>query len=99
MTKNSRALKEEIEYGIRNQGLPVIVIYPEFSEKGDIADSNGISRNIKKLWDKLPAFRDNMHQVPTIHVPCKKELIQSALKDEDYMINTRGVAGASYYRL
>lgn len=28
-TKNSQALAEEINFGINNQGLPVIVIYPE----------------------------------------------------------------------
>lgn len=32
-TKNSQALREEIEYGINTKGLPVIVIYPDFKEK------------------------------------------------------------------
>lgn len=99
VTKNSRALREEIEYGINNQGLPVIVIYPEFSEKSDIADSDGIKKQIKELWNNLPIFRDNMNKVPTLHIPCKKELIKSALQDCDYMINTKGDAKASYYKL
>jgi len=33
ITKNSTALREEIDYGTNNQGLPIIVIYPEFNEK------------------------------------------------------------------
>ncbi len=99
VTKNSRALREEIEYGINNQGLPVIVIYPEFSEKSDIADSDGIKKQIKELWNNLSVFRDNMNKVPTLHIPCKKELIKSALQDGDYMINTKGDAKVSYYQL
>lgn len=31
-TKNSQALREEIDYGINTKGLPVIVIYPDFKE-------------------------------------------------------------------
>lgn len=97
VTKNSRALREEIDYGINDQELPIIVIYPEYSEKSDIATSNGIKQQICNLWDNLPIFRDNMHKVPTLHVPCKKELIRSALLNSNYMINTKGVTGASYY--
>ena len=33
ITKNSRALQEEINYGINTKILPVIVVYPEYSEK------------------------------------------------------------------
>lgn len=99
VTKNSRALREEIDYGINNQGLPIIVIYPEYSEKSDIASSAGIKQQIKNLWDNLPVFRDNMYKVPTLHVPYRKDLIRSALLDSDYMINTKGNAGASYYKL
>lgn len=29
-TKDSRALREEVDYGINTKGLPVIVIYPDF---------------------------------------------------------------------
>jgi len=38
VTKNSRALREEINYGIGTKGLPVIVVYPEYSEKSDIVN-------------------------------------------------------------
>lgn len=30
---------------------------------------------------KLPTFRDSMAEVPTIHIPYKKDLIKSALND------------------
>lgn len=96
ITKNSRALKEEIDYGINNQGLPVIVIYPDYTEKTDIANMSGIKKQIKDLWDKLPIFRDSMDKVPTIHVPCKKALIRSALEDERFMINSK-VDQKDYY--
>ena len=33
VTANSRALREEIDYGVNDQGLPVIVIYPEYDTK------------------------------------------------------------------
>lgn len=99
VTKNSRALREEIDYGINDQGLPIIVIYPEYSEKSDIASLSGIKQQIRNLWDNLPVFRDNMYKVPTLHVPYKKDLIRSALWDSGYMINTKGNAGASYYKL
>lgn len=89
ITKYSRALKEEIDYGINDQGLPVIVIYPDYSNKSDIADSSGIRNEIKELWDKLPVFRDNMYKVPTIHVPNKKALIKKALEDESFMVNSK----------
>ena len=38
-TRNSRALKEELDYGINTKGLPVIIVYPEYNEKSDIIDS------------------------------------------------------------
>jgi hypothetical protein len=58
ITKNSPALREEIDYGINICGLPIIAIYPDFSEKSDIAGKRGIKQQIKDLWDKLPKFRD-----------------------------------------
>ena len=89
ITKNSRALIEEIDYGINTQGLPVIIIYPDYTEKSDIANTSGIKKQIKDLWDKVPIFRDSMSKVPTIHVPYKKALIKSALEEERFMINSK----------
>lgn len=99
ITANSTALREEIDYGINTKGLPVIVIYPEFSEKSDIinCDSKTIKQQIKNLWDKLPIFRDSMHKVPTIHIPMNKELIIRTLTDADFMVTTKGESTKSFY--
>lgn len=86
-TKNSKALREEIDYGINKKGLPVIVIYPNFSDITDIAGNNGIKQQIKDLWNKLPVFRDNMGRVPTIHVPYKKDLIAIAMRDDRFNVS------------
>ena len=96
-TKNSDALREEIDYGINTKGLPVIVIYPEFKEKSDICDSQKIQKQVKQLWNKLPVFRDSINKVATIHVPYRKELISKALNDPDFMINTMGEIGIYFY--
>ena len=42
-------------------------------------------------------FRDNMNRVATLHVPEKYELIKSALKDKDFMVNTMTSPGIYYY--
>jgi len=98
-TSSSRALREEIDFGINNNGLPVIVIYPECSEKNDIVSSAGIKPKIKNLWDNLPKFRDSMSEVPTIHIPNKKSLIEKALNDPDFKVSTKCKAGIFYYKL
>ena len=97
ITKSSKALKEEIDFGINTDGLPIIVIYPEFKEKSDIVNGGKIKKQISDLWDNLPIFRDSMDKVPTIHVPYKKELIKKALQDEDFMINSKTKAGRYYF--
>lgn len=99
ITKNSKALREEIDFGINTNGLPVIVIYPEYTEKSDIinCDSKTITQKIKNLWGKLPIFRDSMGNVPTIHVPYKKDLIKKALEDEDFMVNSKCKASEYFY--
>ncbi len=91
ITKNSKALREEVDYGINTKGLPVIVVYPEYSEKSDIINcsSKAIRQQIKNLWDKLPIFRDSMEEVPTVHVPNRKLLIREALENEDFMVSTK----------
>lgn len=98
-TKNSRALREEIDYAINTKGLPVIVIYPDFNEKSDICCSTGMRKQVKDLWDKLPVFRDNMDKVATLHVPYNKSLITSALKNADFRVQTMTKAGAYHYKL
>lgn len=90
ITKNSRALREEIDYGINTKGLPVIVVYPEFSEKSDIVTSSKQFRiSVIKLWDSVPIFRNSMNNVPTLHIPNKKSLISRALEDSGFMVSTK----------
>ena len=99
VTKNSRALREEVDYGINSMGLPVIVVYPDFSKESDIigCESKTIRKQIKDLWDTLPKFRDSKTDVPTIHVPNKQSLIKSALEDDDFKVQTKGKSGDSFY--
>ena len=100
ITKNSQALREEIDYGINNQGLPIIVIYPDFKEKSDIVTSIGnFKKQITDLWDKLPIFRKSMNDVPIIHLPLKQELITNALNNKDFMINTKCNNGQYFYEV
>jgi Thoeris protein ThsB, TIR-like domain len=99
ITKNSKALREEMNFGVDTSKLPVIVVYPDYGEKSDIilCDEKKIRQQIKNLWDKLPAFRDSMKDVPTIHIPNKKDLIKKALNDSDFMFNTKCKAGTYFY--
>ncbi len=96
-TKNSTALREEIDYGINTLGLPVIVVYPDYSTKNDLLENKNLKNEVKKLWDKLPIFRDSMNNVPTLHIPLKKELIETALKDSDLMKNTKSESTIFFY--
>jgi len=100
LTKSSRAIREEIDYGINNQGLPVIVVYPEFSEKSDIINCNSetLRKQITDLWDNLPIFRNSMRKVPTMHIPNKKSIIRDALNDSDFMVSTKCNAGTYFYK-
>lgn len=98
-TKDSRALREEMDYGVNDLGLPVIVVYPDYRERSDIAncESNRIRKEIEDLWGRLPGLRELMERVPTIHVPNKKQLIRHALETDDFKADTRGKPGISFY--
>lgn len=100
ITKSSRALREEINYGISTNGLPVIVVYPECAEKSDIINcsSNTVKKKIKDLWDKLPVFRNLMNNVPTMHIPMKKSIIKDALNNSGFMVATKREAGIYFYK-
>lgn len=100
LTKSSRAIREEIDYGINDQGLPVIVIYPEYGQKSDIINcqSETLRKQITDLWDRLPIFRDSKHIVPTMHIPNKKNLIRKALNDPDFMVASKCKAGTFFYK-
>jgi len=88
-TANSRALREEVDYGINDQGLPIIVVYPEYDSKDSLLLNGTLRQSVKNLWDKLPIFRDSMKKVPTLHVPIKKDVIEMSLKDSDFMLATK----------
>ena len=49
------------------------------------------------LWDRLPAFRDKSSNVPLIHVPYEKSLIQTALRDPDFNVRSPKKAGNYFY--
>lgn len=97
-TKNSRAIREEIDYGINDQGLPVIVVYPEFDTRESLLTNGSLKTSVKNLWNNLPIFRDSMSAVPTLHVPIKKEIIEWALKDKDFMVATKTTPGSYCYK-
>lgn len=98
-TISSRALREEIEYGISTKELPVIVIYPDYSEESELLNADGKSLNdeIKKLWDNLPVFRDLMKDVPTLHIPMKKEVIRNALNNPKFTVQNKCEPSIYFY--
>lgn len=98
-TLNSRALREEIDYGINDQGLPTIVIYPEYSTKESLLMNGSLRLAVKNLWDKLPVFRDSMLRVPTLHIPMNKKIIQDALNNKNFMLSTKTSPDYYWYKL
>ncbi len=98
-TKNSIALREEIDYGINIQELPVIVIYPDYDSKESLLKNGLLKQEIRDLWNKLPIFKNSMNKVPTLHIPMKKEFIINALKNKDFMVNTKIESGIFKYKV
>lgn len=96
-TASSRAIREEIDYGINDQGLPVIVIYPEYVSKESLLMNGSLKQEVKNLWNNLPVFRDSMKDVPTLHVPLSKSLIETSLSDVDFMFATKKNPGIFRY--
>lgn len=98
ITANSRALREEIDYGINDQGLPVIVVYPEHDSVASLLSNGALKNSVKLLWDKLPVFRDSMSEVPTLHIPMTKAEIKRALSDPDMVLATKTSASCYFYK-
>lgn len=98
-TVASKALVEEIDYGINSEGLPIIVVYPEFNSKASLRDGEAFADGITALWNKVPVFKASMGSVPTLHVPLLKKTISSALSNSDFMLETKGSAKAYYYKV
>lgn len=99
-TKNSRALREELNYGINQLGLPIIVIYPEFDAEMSLLNISGdtLHYKVKALWNNLPVFRDCKSQVPVLHIPLCAESIKKALTDPDLMLNTKCEPSDYFYK-
>lgn len=88
-TVNSRAVNEEIDYGINILNLPVIVIYPNLKIKEDLLTyDRKLNNRVKSLWDKLPIFRDSKFKVPVLHIPLSKETIRIALNNSDFRLGS-----------
>lgn len=98
-TQNSRAVREEMDYGINTLGLPIIVVYPDYDSKASLLVNNNLKQSVKALWGKVPILRDSMHKVPTVHVPMDKNLISSALNSKDFMVGTSIDPDVYIYRL
>lgn len=96
-TVSSRALQEEIDYGINEQGLPIIVIYPEYDTKESLLINGSLKQLVKNLWGKLPVFKNSMHKVPTLHIPNKQDTIKMALENKDFMLATKTNPNCYYY--
>lgn len=97
ITTSSRALREEIDYGINDQELPIIVIYPEYATKESLLLNGSLKQAVKNLWGNLPVFRDSMSKVPTLHVPMDKELIKKSLQDSDFTVGSKKAPGIYRY--
>ena len=93
-TKPSKALTEEIEYGVGTLKLPIIVVYPEFDP---IAAGGYFDSRVFELWSALPAFKRLMNTVPTVHVPMRKDDISRALSSPGYQVQSKTKPGL--YRL
>lgn len=98
-TTNSRALREEIDYGVNTLGLPIIVIYPELTSKEDllINDKTSLNNTVKNRWRRLPIFRDSKAKVPVLHVPMNKETIRSALNNTNFRLGSGKIANDYFY--
>lgn len=75
-TKNSKALREEIDYGINDLELPVIIVYPDYADKASLRSGDNFKQSVIDLWDSLPILRDSMHKVPTLHIPMSKDILK-----------------------
>jgi len=61
-TKNSRALREEIDYGVNVLKLPIIVVYPEFTTYDQLLTATGSFKNeVSKLWGNLRIFNNYLY--------------------------------------
>lgn len=53
--------------------------------------NSSMKQSVKNLWNNLPIFRDSMSKVPTLNVPIKKDIIEMALANKDFMLATKAI--------
>lgn len=94
-TRASRALSEEIEYGVGELRIPMVVTYPDL-DRSDF--HGGLSSRVTNLWDRLPALTRNIDLIPTLHIPFEKELVRRGLGSGNYAIQT-AIRPDQYYYL
>lgn len=99
-TKSSKALREEIDYGINTLELPIVVIYPDLKTKEDLLnyDNTSLNNSVENLWDKLPIFRNLKSKVPVLHIPMNKETIRIALNNTKFRDGSGKEAGDYFYK-
>lgn len=93
ITRNSRALREEIAYGCLELGLPMIVVYPEYKK-----EKKTILKYAEKLWDSLPVIKKAMEVVPSLHIPMEKTLVEYALANKGFTIQNKCSVNKYYYK-
>lgn len=98
-TVNSRAIREEIDYGVNTLNLPVIVVYPDLKTLKELRNSSNtnFSSTVINLWNKLPIFRDSKSKVPVLHIPMDKEIIRRALNNSVFRLNSGKTPDDYYY--
>ena len=88
VTKQSRALKDEINYAAK-LGLPIIVVYVGLDSNDDVRFDGYLTKKAKEYWDKVPALKTKIEnkEVTTLHIPFLKNYVQRALGDSDLTLN------------
>ncbi len=95
-TKQSRALKEEIEYGSIELGLPIIVVYPELEKNSEIHTNYIPTRYVRNLIEThLPILKKAMEKVPTAHILLNKNNINASIKYNELTVS--GKENACFY--
>lgn len=87
-TKQSKALKEEIEYGALELGLPIIVVYPELKKNSEIHSNNSPTLYVRNLIEThLPILKKAMEKVPTAHILLNKSNINASINFDKLTVN------------
>ena len=97
-TQQSKALKEEIEYGAMDLGLPIIVVYPEFKTNSQIHNEGKLTDEVQTLIaDNLPILNKAMKVVPTAHILMNKSNINSCINYEELTVQGKKNTHTYYY--